>query len=59
MRPSNPVRGYLLKQKWRHDRECNASVSTKPFVATRNDGISIPFHRVHPHRTCRLRSVYN
>jgi hypothetical protein len=32
---------------------------TKPFVAAGNDGISIPRGCVHPHRTCRLRSVYN
>ena len=34
-------------------------MSTKPFVAAGNDGISIPRRCVHPHCTCRLRSVYN
>ena len=34
-------------------------MSTKPFVAAGNDGISIPGRCVHAHCTCRLRSVYN
>jgi ABC-type glutathione transport system ATPase component len=33
-------------------------MSTKPFVAAGNDGISIPRRCVYPHRTRRLRSVY-